>query len=240
MTMSSASRRGPDLPYSVVAGVMPCATGWLVASAKLQGTIFSTEFPQVIESFIDVIDQRPSYSVIALNAPIGYLDERVIGGRTCDRQARALLRHRGGAVHSAPQRSTFEQDAEGHDDHLDAVSKKLLPRYREVALEMAPYRQRSVYEVQSELSFYQLNGDVPLRWRKRSEKGMLERKELLEKRVPGVEKILTSQFNRVPYSHMLDVAALLWTARRVFARAALRIPADAEFDEEGLRMEIVY
>ena len=37
MTTAAPSRRGPDLPYSLVAGVTPCATGWLVASAKLQG-----------------------------------------------------------------------------------------------------------------------------------------------------------------------------------------------------------
>jgi hypothetical protein len=33
---------------------------------------------------------------------------------------------------------------------------------------------------------------------------------------------------------------LLWTARRVFARAAKRLPAEAEWDSEGMRMEFVY
>ncbi len=39
--------------------------------------------------------------------------------------------------------------------------------------------------------------------------------------------------------HLLDAAAILWTARRIFAKAALRIPDDPEWDEHGLRMEIV-
>jgi predicted RNase H-like nuclease len=38
---------------------------------------------------------------------------------------------------------------------------------------------------------------------------------------------------------MLDVTAFLWTARRVFAKAATRIPEDPEWDELGLRMELV-
>ena len=40
-------------------------------------------------------------------------------------------------------------------------------------------------------------------------------------------------------AHLLDVAAFVWTARRIFARAAIRIPQDPEWDEQGLRMEIV-
>jgi predicted RNase H-like nuclease len=38
---------------------------------------------------------------------------------------------------------------------------------------------------------------------------------------------------------LLDAAALLWTARRISARAGTRLPADPEWDVEGLRMEFV-
>ena len=41
VTADAATRHGPKLPYSIVAGVTPCRGGWLVASAKLQGTIFA-------------------------------------------------------------------------------------------------------------------------------------------------------------------------------------------------------
>jgi predicted RNase H-like nuclease len=104
---------------------------------------------------------------------------------------------------------------------------------------MAPYRQRSVYEVHSELSFYQLNDDVPLRWSKKSSQGWEERRTLLEKRIPDVGKIVDVKLSRVPHSHLLDVAAFVWTARRIFARIAARLPMDAEWDDGGLRMEIV-
>ena len=70
-----ALRKGPELPYSLVAGVTPCAPGWLVMSAKLNGATFAPELPRVFASFAEVLDERPSFSVIALNAPIGYVEE---------------------------------------------------------------------------------------------------------------------------------------------------------------------
>ena len=119
------SRPGPELPYSIVAGVTPCAPGWLVASAKLNGSTFAPELPRVLATFAEVLDERPSFSVIALNAPIGYVDESHAGGRTCDRLARALLGRRGSTVHNAPTRATLQEGSIVTDDHLDAVSTAL-------------------------------------------------------------------------------------------------------------------
>ena len=125
-------------------------------------------------------------------------------------------------------------------DNLDAISRTLLPRYQEVASEMAPFRQRTIYEVNADLSFYQLNGDVPMQWSKHSEKGMEERRALLEAKMPGV---LTDHRRRGSRSdHVapprrrcdpLDGPKDLRQGRRV------RIPIDPEWDEQGLRMEIV-
>jgi predicted RNase H-like nuclease len=236
---TSGAHRGPELPYDLVAGVKPCATGWLVASAKLHGTTFAPDEPKVDETFVDVLDERPSFAIVALNAPVGYLGAFAHGGRVCDREARVLLGKRGAAIQNAPIRRQVEQGANGHVEGLNAVSRALLPRYREVAAEMAAYRQRSVYEVHPELSFFQLNDDVPLRWSKRTAAGRAERRALLESKIPGVQRILDAELPRVPSSHLLDVAALLWTARRLFARAGVRVPQDPEWDDEGLRMEIV-
>jgi predicted RNase H-like nuclease len=126
------------------------------------------------------------------------------------------------------------------EDHLDAITAMLLPSYLEVSREMSAYRQRVVYEGNPELSFYQLNGDVPLRQSKKLEDGRDERRVILENKVPNVDKIIDTELDGVPRQHLLDVAALLWTARRVFSRGAKRIPEDAEWDSQGLRMEYVY
>jgi predicted RNase H-like nuclease len=233
------SRGGPNLPYSVVAGVTPCAPGWLVASAKLHGSTFAPEPPRVIATFAEVLDERPAFSVIALNAPVGYIDGSHTGGRTCDRMARALLGRRGSTVHNAPTRASLFAESEVNEDGLDAVTNVLLRRYREVADEMAPFRQRTVFEVHPEWSFFQINGDEPLRWSKKFEAGCEERTALLKKRVPGSERILEAELDDVPLSHLLDATAILWTARRIFARAGTRLPTDPEWDDHGLRMEFV-
>lgn len=239
MTIGTTARRGPDLPYQVVAGVTPCGPSWLVAPAKLQGTIFAPEEPQVLAPFGEVLDQRPTFAVIALNAPVGYLDHAANGGRTCDREARAMLGpKRGSSIQSAPVRSPANE-LEFLDDHLDAISMTLLPRYREVAEEMAPFRQRTVYEVHSDVCFYELNDGQPLQWPKNTEKGRDERKALLELKFPAVDRILSAEVPGASMAHLLDAAVFVWTARRIFARAAVRIPRDPEWDEQGLRMEIV-
>jgi predicted RNase H-like nuclease len=231
-------RRGPDLPYSVVAGATPCGPGWLVASAKVQGSTFAPEEPVFVPSFVEVLDTRPAFSVIAVNAPIGYLDEAVVGGRRCDREARALLGPRGSSIQSAPVRVSADRDLELRGEHLDAITIALLPRYREVAAEMTPFRQRDVYEVHSDLCFYQMNGEQPVASTKNSAQGSADRRELLMRSLPEVTRILEAEVAGASQTHLIDAAAFLWTARRIFQHAAIRIPADPEWDETGLRMEI--
>jgi predicted RNase H-like nuclease len=235
----TSARRGPSLPYSLVAGVTPCRGGWLVAGAKLQGTIFAPEDPIRVDSFVDVVDMRPAYSSVALNAPVGGLEQATVGGRTCDREARALLGRRGSAVKSAPVTVDSPDGTDLLPDHLDAITRTLLPRYQEVAREMAPFRQRTIYEVNADLSFFQLNEDAPMRWSKYSEKGRDERRTLLESKLPGALRIMDAEVPGATLSHLLDAAAILWTARRIFAKSAVRIPSEPEWDEQGLRMELV-
>ena len=63
---------------------------------------------------------------------------------------------------------------------------------------------------------------------------------LLEEKVPGVLRIIDAEdVPGVRLSHLIDAAAMLWSARRIFAKAAIRIPDEPEWDEHGLRMELV-
>jgi predicted RNase H-like nuclease len=234
------SRRGPDLPYKVVAGVTPWRAKWLVASAKMHAATFAPEPPKIYDSFLEVLNERPQFVTIVVNAPIGVIDSTELGVRSCDRIARSLLGRRGAAVHNAPTRDVLTTGQHSSGDQIDAVTKTLLPAYRELASEMSPYRQRVVYEGNPELSFYQLNSNRPLRRSKKIEVGRDERRMVLVNKMPGAEKILDSELRGVPKKHLFDAAALLWTARRVYGHAAIRIPSDAEWDSEGMRMEFVY
>jgi predicted RNase H-like nuclease len=240
-----ARTHGPTLPYTLIAGVVPHQPGWLIVSAKLQGATMAPEAPRVLGCFADVLDDKPAHAVIALFAPVGLLDKPDAGGRECERAARALLgRRRGAAIRSAPSWLAINGIEPPETLALDAVTAALLPHYAEVASEMAPYRQRTVYEVHPELSFFQLNDDQPLESSKRSAAGRSQRRELLERRIPGVERLLDASLPgignaQLRQTQLLDATACLWTARRVLARAVTRLPADPVWDSQGLRMEIV-
>jgi predicted RNase H-like nuclease len=234
------SHRGPDLPYSVVAGVTPVSSQWLVASAKIAGSNFAPEPPKVYDSFLDVLSERPSFVAIVANVPIGYCDKPEDGPRVCDHEARALLGRRGTSVHNAPSRAVLNGDVPVEEGMLDAITATLIPRYLEVSKEMSPYRQRVVYEGHPELSFYQLHKDTPLTTSKRIQAGREERRAVLIDRIRGSEGYFDPTVLGVPEKHLLDVFALLWTARRVFGHAAKRMPKEPVWDSEGLRMEFVY
>jgi predicted RNase H-like nuclease len=187
-----------------------------------------------VTSFVEVVDMRPSLEVAVVHAPIGYLDRRAASGRTCEREARRLLGRHGSAVRHAPSRDVLEEDA---PVPAEAADHDIHP-YREVAREMSPYRQRVVYEGHPELSFYNLNHHVPLEHPRETPEGDDERVELVRRRVPNAERLFDDvEFDAAP---LADIGAMLWTARRVLARVADRIPAQAEWDSQGLRMEIVH
>jgi predicted RNase H-like nuclease len=240
-----AARRGAELPYQPIAGAVPCPKGWLAATGKLQGISLYPEAPQVFGTLVELLDYKPAYQIVALFAPIGLLDQPVVGGRSCDRQARRLLGWpRSGAIVSPPVRSALaasshEEAVEANGGHLGIVAWQLFKKMAEVDAAMEPYWQRTVFEVHPELSFFQLNDDRPVRFSKHARAGLDERAALLRKRLPGIERVLDASLRGVKVSHLVDAAACLWTARRIASRAVARLPENPEWDELGLRMELV-
>ena len=225
----------------MVAGCTPSATKWLVASAKVQGSTFAPEPPKVYDTFNEVLDERPTFAAIVVNAYIGFRDTLDQGPRTCDVESRAMLGARGRFLHNAPTLPTVLRGTSTPEDGLDAITAHLLRAYQEVGKEMSPFRQRQIYEGNPELSFYFLNGGVPLRRSKKIYEGQLERETILVSKLPNIGTVLNAELpRRIRRQNVLDAAALLATARRVFTRSAKRIPSDGEWDSQGLRMEIVY
>lgn len=220
-------------------------SGWLVASAKLQGSTIAPEEPHLAQNFLDVLDYKPAYEVIALFAPVGLLVDPVAGGRACERAARGLLgMPRASAIASAPVRaalgcSTYAEAAAANGGSLSPVRWRQFAKIMEVDRGIAPYWQRTVFEVHPELSFFQLGEDQSLRYPKRSKLGIEERESLLRRRLPGVERIVDFDGLQVARVQLIDAAACLWTARRVASRAITRLPEHPEWDALGLRMELV-
>jgi predicted RNase H-like nuclease len=242
---ASGNRRGPDLPYDIIAGVVPCPGGWTVSTGKLVGTGLFPDAPEVVKQFRTVLDHVPGYTVIAVAAPIALPDAADGRGRRCDREARRLVGWpRAGALRSAPCSATLkaksrEAAARKNGGSLDIVSWRLLPRIAELYAEIEPYRQRTVFEVHPELCFYQLNGDRPLRYSKRTEQGQAERRDLLSRRLQSADRFLDVGLRGSSSAHVIDAIAALWTARRISSRAVNRVPEAPEWNADGLRMEIV-
>ena len=242
----TGAQRGPALPYKLLAGVEPCPAGWVVASAKLVGTNLSLDEPYVTKSFRELLDHIPAYTAIAAHIPIGLPTRATRGGRTCDREARQLLGWpRQAAVLSAPAKRTlaavadYERAAKLNGGHLHVITWKLLPRIAEVAAVVEPYHQRMLYEVQPELVFFHLNEDKPLKYSKYTKRGVEEREAILRRRVQGSARVLDARLKRVRKQHLVDACADIWAARLVAGKGAARLPQDPEWNDDGLRMEII-
>lgn len=238
-------RQGPSLPYDELAAVIPCRRGWAVAVGKLIGIQVFPDEPTVVARFRDVIDNIPAYKIIAVTLPVGLPTEPHRGGRMADEAARHVLGFpHAGAIGSTPTRRAltqrgYEAARTANGGLLDVVTWQQFRRIRELDEEMEPYLQRRVFEVRPELSFYQLNEDVPMQHPKDSAAGRKEREALLRQRMPGAQRILDADVAGVPRYQLADLAVTLWTARRIAARAITRVPEDPEWDDKGLRMEIV-
>jgi len=167
--MSMRPTHGAQLPYQLLAGVVPVGSGWLIASAKWQGATIAPEEPHLSARFIDVLDYKPAYRVIAVFAPIGLPDEPRPRGRSCERDARSLLGvPRASAIASAPPRAalqapSYEEAAKASGGRLSPITWRRMGKIAEVDEAIAPYWQRTVFEVHPELSFFQLGEDRPLR-----------------------------------------------------------------------------
>src|SRR3954468_7553044 len=217
-------QRGPSLPYKLLAGVVPCPGGWLVASGKLVGIQVFGEEPRLVQTFREVLDNVPEYMVIAVTVPIGLPTSAKRGGRAADRAGRQILGFpHAGAIGATPTRNSlsargYEAARRANGGLLDVVTWQSFKRIREVNDELEPYLQRRVFEVRPELSFLQLNEEKPMRHGKDSAAGRRERDELLRRRMPGSERILDSEVSGARPSHLVDAAVTLWTARRVVAK----------------------
>jgi len=106
---------------------------------------------------------------------------------------------------------------------------------------MVPNRQRVVYEVHPEVCFRALNNGVPIPLSKKSREGEDHRKAVLIRSGfprPFIEEMAVKF--RVGRDDFLDACAALWTARRIQAGQAQRLPAVIDLDRRGLDQAIWY
>lgn len=231
--------------FKTIGGVTPCPGGWLMLPARLAGVTTVAEESFVLPNLQEVLDYRPKFDFSAINIPFGYPERPQGPYRQCDQEARELVGWpRMVNLHPVPSRPALFAKSRKEAVELEPwLTKNDFRHFRwmkEAAIEIQPFHSRSVYSGNAALSFQHMNGDEPLKTSPYHEDGRLERLELIRSKLPGVDDVVT----RIPPDgagqvHMYEAAAMLWTARRASGRAISRLPMDPEWDEGGIRIELV-
>jgi len=226
----------------LLAGVDSCRKGWLAVLGEFSGDRFLFEEVRLYPSFPSLL--RASCRLIAVDLPIGLPKEYVPGGRLCDRLARKILGPRAVSVFNPPPRTicgarSYEEARARLKGHLSRQAWNIWPRIQEVDLALRPQDQDRVFETHPELVFCELaGGPLPS---KHQVEGLKRRLALLQR--SGLFCQLERNFQQIPKTlqkDLLDAYAALLAAKRIFTGEAKRLPAEPEYDERGLRMEIWY
>lgn len=234
-----------------VAGVDGFPDGWVVALEDLDSGAVSSA---ACETFAQILELRQHPRVIAVDVPIGLLSQAQAGGRACDKEARRILGRRGSSVFSAPTRPALEaleaglpyatvSDANRGSSlagiGLSKQSFAIMPKIAEVDRAVTPQLQDRVFEIHPEISFSRANDGGVLPPKKRSA-GRAAREEILRRLgyVETIEWFPKPWLLRARPDDILDACIACWTARRIAAEQARRVPERPPLDERRLRMEI--
>ena len=230
-------------------GVDGCRAGWLAIGLETEHDWKVNIFPDVSSLW----DHHRQASLILIDIPIG-LKAEGRAERRCDPEARKLLGPRRSSVFPAPCRGAIYASSyqEACDINQRLTGKRLsvenwniIPKIREMdcLLSDDASAKGRIREIHPELCFWGLAGRPMQHAKKRSE-GLLERTQLLQSIYPGTADIIAhalSTYRRkdVARDDILDALAGAVTGLMGGHNLA-SIPQEPEFDERGLRMEMVY
>lgn len=229
-----------------VVGVDGCPGGWIAISYD---TAAPTLEPRVHRSFADLLAAYPDAACIGVDIPIGLAEGQA---RRCDVEARRVLGPRRSSVFPAPDPRLIDiptyAEALARSRSLtgggiSCQSFAIFGKVAEVNRALTPELQSRVVEVHPEVSFWALAGEQPMAHPKKKPEGYAERHALLaaalEAPIPPRDKARTLA-RSAGADDVLDAIVAAWTALRVAAGLAGRLPAAPPTDARGLRMEIVY
>jgi predicted RNase H-like nuclease len=233
----------------ILRGVDGCPAGWIAASLDLETGKVTGEVFKHDETALLLRD--PHVAVTAIDIPIG-LPSRD-RPRIVDREAQRLLKQRRSSVFLTPPRAVlgvkdYAAACEiARAEHEKAMSKQafaILEKIEAVdkVLRENPELQARVFEVHPELCFYSWAEEKPMRHPKRTGFGFMERIKLVGTVFDGVAEEIREKFQRkaVHDDDILDALAALWTARRIHAGTAVKLPQGREqLDACGLPMRML-
>lgn len=227
----------------MIAGVDGTSQGWV---AVLCGDHLDDPRSLFIERLIDL---PRDLRIVAVDVPIGLPDQ---GGRDADRLARAALGEpRRRSVFPCPVRPALAanswEEACTLTERTDGrrVSKQTFAILRKVAetdafVRSDPWAQHVVHEVHPELSFARWSG-APMVYNKKRAAGREERCRLITATfgASAFQALRASlRGTRVGSDDLADAFAAAWSASRILAGIAERLPEDRIVDAEGVPMTI--
>ncbi|MFA6448425.1 MAG: DUF429 domain-containing protein [bacterium] len=183
-----------------IAGVDGCHKGWFIVSYETKEKTFKHE---CVDKSEEVMQLGLDYKVIAVDMPIGLLDHAKHGGRTCDTEARELLKPpKAASVFPPPVRQvlvmmkqtggklTYEEAlkinraSSPENIGISIMAYSLLPKLKEIDDFMNPQSQKIIKEIHPELCFYEMNKDEnnnckSAAYSKKKPEGIKEREDLL-------------------------------------------------------------
>ena len=234
--------------HPIFVGVDGCKVGWFavaLTAAKWKVQVF----PDIFSLWNWCRDAR----LVLIDVPIG-LRNNDSSERQCDKAARKLLGHpRQSSVFPVPCRdAVYAVATESSDINERLTGKKLskqslgiIQKIREVdRLLIVNKNARSlIREIHPELCFWALNGARPMKYRKKDERGLLERRQVLSGVCSFVEDLvsyaLEKNRGKVAEDDILDALVAAVTASKSIYGLSL-VPDPPEIDSMGLSMQMAY
>lgn len=229
-------------------GVDGCKTGWFYVGYN--GKSYKYGVAANIKQLYSVLcNGNQRVEEVLIDIPIG-LNEGGRKERTCDLEARKLLRPRGSSIFPAPIRPCL--NAKNYSEACDIsfklsgkkISKQtyyIIPKILEIdeAINENVLIKNSLKETHPELVFSVLNGN-PLRSSKKGSVGRSERLELLERVVPFSSEVFheaEASFLRkeVALDDIIDALACLSVALSA-PKSRFEIPQTSEFDSLKIKI----
>lgn len=230
-----------------VAGVDGTPGGWAVVTWENGRTGI-----RKVRTLSDLLDGTGTFDIIAVDVPIGLLTVYEVGGRVCDRAARALLGpSRASSVFPAPVRSVLgamswedvcihSRASAAHGKGISKQTFAIVPKIKEIdeLLQQRPELRAVVREVHPEVCFCELTGKA-MSQRKSSTLGREERRKALLEVFPDLGAIeKAGRAKGIPTEDILDAAVSCWSAQRLATGRGRSLPATIPYDSTGLPMTI--
>jgi predicted RNase H-like nuclease len=243
---------------SWVAGVDGCRAGWIAALLNLKTGEWCFHYATSLASIADA-PQRPR--IIAVDMPMGFLEQAEPGGRACEREARRRLKGKTSSVFAVPVRAVLASPSYVHaldanrasSDHRLGLSKQawhLVPKMCELdaLLESRPALRKRVFEAHPELAFARLNEGAPVLASKKTVEGQRTRLALLatagfkqaDSRWAQHRAAQELRRAQVADDDAYDALAVCVTARRIAERDAIVLPTKPGRDSHGIEMAVRY